>query len=162
MDAPVPGTAGPTVAGRAELTRDIGRGVARHLGALGQACLAEFMLRNGRRVDLIALDRDGRVTIVEVKSSVADFRADRKWRDYLPFCDRFYFAVAAAFPRDLVPGECGLIVADAYGAAMLREATPGDMNAARRRALTLRFAHMAGGRLTRLTDPMAAEPDSTA
>ena len=81
-----------------EITRDVTRGTARFLGHLGQAVLTEFSLANGRRVDLIGIDRSGAVTVVEVKASLADFKGDRKWRDYLGFCDSFYFAVAPDFP----------------------------------------------------------------
>ncbi len=71
---------------------------------------------------MIALCGAGRLTIVEIKSSVADFRADRKWPDYRDFCDRFFFAIPDDVPEDLIPEDCGLIVADAYGAAIIREA----------------------------------------
>jgi hypothetical protein len=134
------------------------RGVCRALDQLGYASLVEFALANGRRADVIALGRDGDVVIVEVKSSLADFRADRKWPDYWEFCDRLYFAVGAEFPRDVLPEECGLLVADGYGAAILRDPAPRPLAAARRKALTLRFAFAAASRLRRLTDPGAAEP----
>ena len=133
--------------------RDLARGVARMLKGRGHACLVEFSLRNGRRADLIARDRAGGFTIVEIKTSTADFRADAKWREYLPYCNSFYFAVPEDFPRNLLPADCGLIVADAYGGAILREANEGSMNASRRKALTLRFARAAGHRLMRATDP---------
>lgn len=119
---------------------------------MGQACLAEFRLGNGRRVDVVALDRGGLITIVEIKSSAADYRADRKWRDYLPFCDSFYFAVAEDFDRTLLPGNVGIMVADRYTAAIMRRSPEFTMNPARRRALVLRFARTAGKRLMRL-DP---------
>ncbi|MDP6390305.1 MAG: MmcB family DNA repair protein [Alphaproteobacteria bacterium] len=135
------------------LARDLARGVLRMLEARGHACLVEFSLRNGRRADLIALDRHGQFTIVEIKTSAADFRADAKWREYVAYCNSFYFAVPEDFPHDLLPAECGLIKADAFGGAILREAAEGAMNAARRKALTLRFARAAGLRLMRATDP---------
>src|ERR1700732_2110752 len=93
------------------------RGVCRALDQLGYATITEFSLANGRRADVMALSRGGEVAIVEIKSSVADFRADRKWPEYWEFCDRFYFAVAASFPRDLLPAACGLVIADPFGAA---------------------------------------------
>ena len=131
----------------------ITRGVRRLLAAHGLASVCEFTLRTGRRADVLAMDDRGIVTIVEVKSSVADFRADRKWPDYLEFCDRFYFAVSNGFPFDLIPADCGLMVADAYDAAIAREAPEQPLNAARRRALLLRFGHLAAGRLHRMEDP---------
>ena len=129
------------------------RGVSRLMHHLGETCLSEFTLKTGRRVDLIALDRKGAFTVVEVKSSVADFRSDNKWHEYLEFCDRFYFAVPMDFPTDILPTECGLMVADGYGSEILRESQPGSMNATRRKALTLRFARTAATRLMRLSDP---------
>ena len=79
--------------------------------------LVEFPLANGRRADVLALGKSGDLVIVEIKSSVADFRADRKWPAYRDFSDRLYFAVASGFPTVLIPEECGLMVADAFGAA---------------------------------------------
>jgi hypothetical protein len=91
--------------------------------------------------------------IVEIKSSVEDFRADQKWPDYEPWCDRFYFAVPETFPQELIPEACGLMVADGWGAAILRESPVRLLPHARRRALTLRAALAASERLLRLTDP---------
>ena len=142
-----------------DLAKDIFRGTSRALAQLGYASLAEVPLANGRRADLVAMSRDGSLLIVEVKSSVADFRADRKWPDYRDFCDRLAFAVAADFPRHLIPEECGLIVADPFGAAILREGVETRLAPARRRALTQRFARIAAARLTRLLDPGALEPE---
>lgn len=131
----------------------LARGVCRHLGALGYATLTEFQLASGRRVDVIGLDAGGRVVIVEIKSSVADYRADRKWTAYLEFCDAFYFAVGPGFPHELLPAEHGLMVADPYGAAIVRPAPAGAMNGGRRKAQLLRVAFTASQRLQRLLDP---------
>jgi hypothetical protein len=133
------------------------RGVCRNLAELGYASLTEFPLANGRRADVIALGRGGELVIVEVKSSVADFRADRKWPEYWEFCDRLYFAVADGFPKELIPEECGLIVADGFGAATLREPATRPLAAARRKAVTLRFALAAASRLRRMLDPASVE-----
>lgn len=135
----------------------LARGVCRALDQLGYATLHEFSLANGRRADVMAIGRGGEIAIVEIKSSLADFRADHKWPDYWEFCDRLYFAVAASFPRDIVPAECGLIIADPFGAAVLRQPLPRALNAARRRAVTLRFALAGAQRLRRLLDPGAGE-----
>lgn len=144
-------TAGDALTGlpAADRTLAVTRGVVRLLTEMNQACLTEFALRTGRRVDVIALDPKGLVTIVEVKVSVADYRADSKWRDYLPYCDAFYFAAPVGFPLELLPADIGVITADAYGAAILNPSAPGGMNASRRRALTLRFARQGALRLTR-------------
>lgn len=131
----------------------LARGVCRMLGQLGYASLVEFPLANGRRADVVALGRSGELVIVEVKSSIADFRADRKWPTYRDFSDRLYFAVASGFPSALIPEECGLMVADAFGAAVLRGGAATPVNPARRRALTLRFARVAAARLRRSLDP---------
>ena len=132
---------------------DICRGVLRLFADMNHAGVTEMTLANGRRADIAAIGPKGEVTIVEVKSSVADFRADGKWPDYLPFCDRFYFAVGHAFPKDLIPGETGLIVADGFGGAVLREPQPTPLAAARRKAVTLRFARLAANRLNFATEP---------
>jgi hypothetical protein len=110
-------------------------------------------LASGRRVDIMALDRAGAILVVEIKSSPADFRADRKWQDYLAFCDAFAFAVAPDFPHALLPATPGLIVADAYGATELRPAPRTPLAAARRKALTIRFGLVAAARLQRRDDP---------
>jgi hypothetical protein len=128
------------------------------LAERGFVTLTEFSLASGRRADVMALGRDGELVIVEIKSSVADFRTDLKWPDYHEFCDRLFFAVPEGFPRELIPEECGLMMADAFGAALLRDAPSTPVAAARRRAVTLRFAQNAARRLRRLLDP-TAEPD---
>jgi hypothetical protein len=134
----------------------LARGVCRALKQLGYVSLVEFPLANGRRADILALGKSGELVIVEVKSSVADFRADRKWTTYRDFSDRLYFAVPNDFPRALIPEECGLMVADSFGAALLRGCRATRLDAGRRRALTMRFARIAATRLGRLLDPDAA------
>lgn len=137
----------------------IARGVCRAFALRRLASLTEFTLKSGRRADVIALDGAGEIAIVEVKSSRADFVSDAKWADYLEFCDRFYFAVPPEFPRELLPGGCGLIVADGYGAEILRDAPAERLHASRRRAVMLRFARTASQRLTRREDPTALMPE---
>ena len=135
-------------------TQAITRGVLRLLASQGISGVTEMTLANGRRADVAALCGKGKVTIVEVKSSVADFRADQKWPDYQPFCDQFFFAVGHDFPQELIPEEAGLIIADEFGGAVLRDAPDTPLSAARRKAVTLRFARLAAHRLTRLADPL--------
>ena len=141
--------------GAAAITRAVTRGAARLFEDLGQAVVTELRLANGRRADIVALAPDGTVTIVEVKSGIPDFAADRKWEEYGPFCDRFFFAVSAEFPTERLPDAevCGLIVADAWGAEILRDAPVVRLVAARRKAITLRFATTAARRLRGLEDP---------
>ena len=131
----------------------LARGVARGLTDLGWSCLFEVSLKTGRRVDVMALDEKGRIAVVEVKSSLADFKADQKWEQYLEFCDLFYFAVPEDFPRDVLPAEPGLMICDAFQAEILRESPLTPLAAARRKALTLRFARLAGNRLLTALDP---------
>jgi hypothetical protein len=142
-----------------DFPKELCRGVCRALAQRGFATLNEVALANGRRADVLALGRDGELVIVEIKSSVADFRSDRKWPEYRAFCDRLYFAVPGAFPRELIPEDCGLIVADGFGAAILREGLAEKLAASRRRAVLLRFAALAAFRLRRLTDPGAEEAE---
>lgn len=131
----------------------LARGVGRALANYGCNSLTEFVLRSGRRVDVIALDPKGRITIVEIKSSLVDFRSDSKWPEYLEYCDAFFFAVPETFPREIIPPDVGLMVADAYGAAVIRESPALALNGARRRTLLLRFALAASKRLQSYTDP---------
>ncbi len=133
----------------------VARGAGRLLRQANYVPISEFVLPTGRRVDLIALDTAGSVLIVEVKSSIADFRADQKWSDYLDFCDLMYFAIPAEVPRDLIPADTGLILADAWGAAFLRHPERKALPAARRRAITLQFARAAAQRLHEIHDPNA-------
>src|SRR4051812_18306956 len=131
-------------------------GVRRLLAGHGFASVTEFTLATGRRTDILALGPDGTIWTVEIKSSLADFRADGKWPDYRDFCDRFFFAVPVDFPTEVLPLETGLMRADAYGAAIVREAPEHRLPGARRKALVLRFAHAAAGRLHRIADPDGA------
>ncbi|MDF1730399.1 MAG: MmcB family DNA repair protein [Minwuia sp.] len=133
----------------------IARGVVRMLAQHDRPALTEVTLRNSRRADVMAIGRDGTVWIVEVKSSVPDYRSDAKWQEYRDFCDRFFFAVPPDFPAEIIPDDCGLIIADTYDGAIVREAPDLKLNAARRKAVTLRFARMAAERLTRLNLEMS-------
>jgi hypothetical protein len=132
----------------------LARGICRMLAAADQAVLLELPLANGRRADVAALDRAGMVTLIEIKSCLADLRADRKWPDYLGFCDQFYFAVGADFPLAVLPPDQGLIIADGYSAEILRSAPVRRLDAARRKAMLLRFGRAAALRLQCLLDPL--------
>jgi len=135
----------------------IARGVRRLLRARGFSSVTELPLVDGRRADIVAVNSDGEVLIVEVKSSPADFRADRKWREYAVCCDRLYFAISEHTPAAIIPAGAGLILADPYGAEILREADFQRMASASRRAVLLRFAQAAADRLHRLADPSGAQ-----
>jgi hypothetical protein len=138
---------------RPERTLALTRGVGRLFRDLGLAAMAEFRLPNGRRADMAGLCPKGRLVIAEIKSCEADFAADGKWEDYLDYCDDFYFAVGADFPQALLPAAEGLIVADAYGGAILRPSQDRPLAAARRKAITLRFARQAALRAAYAGEP---------
>ena len=133
---------------RPQTTLAVTRGAARLLMAMGFAPLLEVGLPNGRRADIMALSPKGRIAICEVKSGIHDYRADRKWGEYLPFCDHFYFAVAPEFPQAILPEGPGLIVADGFGGAVIGEPPEAPLAPARRKALTLAFARLAALRAT--------------
>lgn len=137
----------------AAVTAAVTRGVGRWMEDLGFASLTEFKLGNGRRADVVGLNEDGIILMVEVKSTPEDFRGDAKWLDYVPYCDGFSFAVPPHFPWQILPTTCGVIMADAHAATVLREAPRHPLHASRRKALTLRFALAAGQRLASIIDP---------
>ena len=130
-------------AARPEVTSLVTRGALRLVLSLGWAPLIEVGLPNGRRADVMALSPKGEFVIVEVKSGLEDFKADAKWPDYQPFCDQFFFAVAPNFPTHLIPADPGLIVADAFGGAVVRDPVRTPLAPARRRSLMLNFARLA-------------------
>jgi hypothetical protein len=131
----------------------VARGTTRLLHALGFSVVSELSLPSGRRADLAALGPAGEIWIVEIKSSIADFRADQKWMDYRLHCDRLFFATTLAVPCDIFPQDAGLIVADAFGAAITCEAPAHRLHAATRKSLLLAFARTAALRLATLADP---------
>ncbi len=132
-----------SLAARPEVTAEVTRGAARLLVAMGYAPTAEVTLPNGRRADLMALGPKGEIMIVEVKSSLDDFRVDQKWTEYGAYCDLYYFAVSPGFPHAVIPDTAGLIVADRFGGAVVRESVPSPLAGPRRKALTLAFARLA-------------------
>jgi len=133
----------------------IQRGVARLLRAARLAVLPEFTLASGRRADLIGIAENGEIWIIEIKSSIEDFRADSKWQTYQDYCDRLYFAISPSLDPAIMPVEAGLIMADSWGAEILREATASSLHPGRRKAVTLAFARAAALRLHGLHDPEA-------
>lgn len=140
---------------------DVARGVTRMLLRHDLVAMGEVPLDGGRRADLMAIDSRGNIVIVEIKVSRADLLGDGKWTDYLGCCDRFYWAVPAGFnaaPLDgeaFMPARTGVIIADRYDAAIVREAHSEPLAAATRKRATLAFARRAGRRLIGVIDPDA-------
>jgi len=141
---------------------EVARGVTRLFCRRDWFAMCEVPLPNGRRADLMAIDSKGQLAIVEIKVSKADLIGDAKWRDYLDYCDRFFWAVpehlcAILEQEHFLPGEAGLLVADRYDAVILREAAERPLAPARRKAETLRFARRAARRLSAQIDPTLGE-----
>ena len=133
----------------------VARGTRRLLATMGFASVTELPLASGRRADLTAIHEDGTIWIIEIKSSIEDFRVDQKWPEYRLHCDRLFFAIPDTVPTDIMPEEAGLIMSDAYGAAILREAPEHKLAAATRKAMLVRLARASADRLHRLADPEA-------
>lgn len=129
------------------------RGVQRLLRSHDFESIAEAGLSNGRRADAIAIGPNGDVWIVEIKSSIADFRSDNKWPEYRDYCDRLFFAVAPDFPSGILPADTGLMLADRYGGEIIRDAPETRLSAARRKVVTLAFARVAAARLASAIEP---------
>ncbi|ATG49574.1 hypothetical protein CEW89_19560 [Celeribacter ethanolicus] len=134
----------------------LARGVCRHLRSHDFACVEEWVPARGLRVDVLALGPKGEVWVVECKSSRADFMSDAKWQGYLPWCDRYFFAVDLDFPTEILPSEAGLIIADAYQAEIIRMPEEDKLPAARRKSVHLKAARDAARRLQGYRDPGVA------
>jgi hypothetical protein len=145
---------------QSETALAVARGTARLLHAHGFSVVSELSLPSGRRADLVALDAGGEVWIVEIKSSVADFRADQKWQDYRAHCDRLFFATSLDVPCEIFPPDTGLIVADAFGAEFKCHAPEHKLPAPTRKSMMLLFARAAAQRLQSLADPTGPYGDA--
>lgn len=153
MSALIRPVALPVDGRQSETALAVARGTARLLHAHGFCVVSELPLPSGRRADLTAVSASGEVWIVEIKSSVADFRADQKWQDYRAHCDRLFFATSQDVPCEIFPPDTGLIVADAFGAAFYCEAPEHKLAAATRKSMLLLIARAAAMRLQSLIDP---------
>src|SRR5215213_1287287 len=131
----------------------VARGTTRLLHSLGFSVVSELALASSRRADLVALSANGDVWIVEIKSSIADFRADQKWQDYRLHGDRLFFATTIEVPCEIFPPDTGLIVADAFGAQIVCEAPQHRLHASTRKSMMLGIARAAALRLQSLIDP---------
>jgi hypothetical protein len=131
----------------------LARGVCRHLAEMNFAALEEYVPERGRRVDVMALGPKGELWVIECKSSRADFMADSKWQGYLDWADRFFWAVDANFPINILPEGTGLILADGYGAEIVHTGPETRLAGPRRSAVTRKFARDAARRLQGWRDP---------
>ncbi|MCO4317003.1 MmcB family DNA repair protein [Phyllobacterium sp. 21LDTY02-6] len=139
----------PLVDGRqSENAMLVRRGAQRLFLEMGLAVVPELPLASGRRADLVALTRSGEIWIVEIKSSIEDWKADRKWPIYRDHCDRLFFATHPGVPADIFPADCGFILSDGYGAEIIRDAPEHRLAGATRKAMTLRFARVSAARMT--------------
>lgn len=146
----------PLIDGRqSEKALLVRRGMQRLLHQMRLAVLPELALSSGRRADLVALSEKGELWIIEIKSSIEDFKVDKKWPDYRLHCDRLFFATHKDVPQDIFPEECGLFLSDGYGAHMIREAPEHRLPPATRKSVTLDFSRAAAQRL--LYAELAAE-----
>ena len=131
----------------------LARGVCRHLRGHGFVTVEELVPSPGLRVDVMALGPKGEIWVVECKSGRADYAADQKWHLYLDWCDRFFWAVDADFPTDVLPDGTGLILADGYDGEIIRMGPNTPLAPARRKILVQGFARHAAQRLQALRDP---------
>lgn len=148
----------PCFVDSAPLAIDVARGVTRLFCRQDLFAICEVPLPNGRRADMMAIDSKGNLAIVEIKVAKSDLVGDSKWTDYLDFCDRFFWAVPPELAvicegERFLPSEAGLIVADKYDAALVRDAAHRPLAPARRKAELLRFARRAARRLSEQLDP---------
>ena len=131
----------------------IARGVMRHFAQIGLSSLSEFSPARGLRVDIITFGMWDEIWIVECKSGQNDFKSDKKWQNYLDWCDRYFWAVDANFPIGILPSDTGVIIADAYDASILRDSPLNKLSAARRKKIMNSVARSACNRLLLHTDP---------
>lgn len=131
----------------------IARGVCRHLKHYDFACIEEFVPIKGARVDIIAVGPKGEIWIIECKSSANDYLQDQKWEKYLPFCDRYFWAVPQNFPTNILPAYDGLIIADSYDAEIIRYGPEYKINPQKRKKIITKIARNASDRLRSFTDP---------
>lgn len=147
------GKKNPLVDGRqSETAMEIRSGMIRYYSKLNHVILPEFPLATGRRADLVTLDSKGFFTIIEIKSSIEDYKVDNKWHEYKEHCDKFLFATHPKVLKEIFPEDEGLFIADKFGAHEVREPNEFRLAPARRKALTLRFARLAARQLNRVSN----------
>ena len=122
----------------------------------GFAALPEMSLTNGRRADVVGLsaagddlDRRGEVVPGRLCAST------RSGRSTVIFPTRCSSRWRRASPSTILPADTGLILADRYGGEIVRPAPETRLAAARRKAMTLRFARIAAAGLQALDPDLA-------
>ena len=121
-------------------TQRITDAIARSYYEQGDGVLREFKLRVKRRVDLITLNDEGLITIIEIKSSVSDFRSDKKWNEYIDWADQFYFGVGHNFPIDILPKEHGIITTDGFDIYEAQTSPVQKLNGSRRNTMVRKLS----------------------
>jgi hypothetical protein len=134
----------------------LARGVCRHMLSHDFVTVEELTPAEGLRVDVMALGPKGEIWVIECKSGRADFQSDQKWHHYLEWCDRFFWAVDADFPTELLPEGTGLMLADGYDAEIVRLAPESRLPPARRKVMVQKFARHAALRWHAARDPQLA------
>ncbi len=128
---------------RRQRTSAITNGALRLCLEIGFAPVLEFSLKIGRRADICAINEKGELLIIEVKSGLEDFKADNKWHEYIEYCDHFYFAIDNEFPKEILPNDTGIIVADSFGGAIIRRPKSNSISAQRRKSIYISLGRTA-------------------
>jgi hypothetical protein len=134
----------------------LARGVCRHLLSHDFVTVEELVPAPGLRVDVMALGPKSEIWVIECKSGRSDLQSDHKWHHYLEWCDRFFWAVDADFPTELLPDGTGLMLADSYDAEIVRLAPETKLAPARRKVMLQKFARHAALRWQAARDPQSA------
>lgn len=106
-----------------------------------------------RRMDLLCLHPTQTIVGVEIKQSIQDFRNDNKYMDYLPYCNKMYFA----FPEDLytkyeneinesLPKEIGILLLSPKSGLLYvyRRAKVRDISDENKNSIIMRMAWRGG------------------
>lgn len=80
---------------RKETTQKLAKAAMHYFVHKNYSCHYEFGVGKWgkRRLDLLCLNLKGNLVGIEVKSCNADYRADSKWKEYLPFCNKLYLLI---------------------------------------------------------------------
>lgn len=77
------------------------------------------LCKHGRlRADVFSISMSGHVVIVEVKSSVQDFKSDKKFHLYVEYANKLYFAMPNTVydkVKDQIPKNIGVFIMTSDG-----------------------------------------------